>query len=122
MNEKALSLTQSDRNWLAGQIRDAGRKADDDKKRFCESLMRIVERSESEATDRLSAILDELEPYVYLTDLSTGTVQISMGMKEDDQGPYVECAVLHCPKLAEAMHPRMMMLLELASEPTEEAE
>jgi len=65
VSEKALTLTQSDRNWLASQIRDAGRKADDDKKRFCESLMRIMERSEAEADARLNAILDEFLKCTY---------------------------------------------------------
>ena len=79
--------------------------------------------------EALNAILDELKPYVYLTDLSTGVVQITLGMKHDERGPYAECAVLRCPKLAEQLHARMsaftetdLQVIELAGEPKKEAE
>ena len=66
----------------------------------------------ADVNEAMNAILDELKPYVYLTDLSTGVVQITLGMKHDERGPYTECAVLRCPKLAEQLHARMSALTE----------
>jgi hypothetical protein len=55
----------------------------------------------------VNEVLDELLPYVYKVDLSGGTVQITLGMKHDENGPYTECAVLRCPRLATLLHAHM---------------
>jgi hypothetical protein len=55
----------------------------------------------------MNEVLGELLPYVYKVDLSDGTVQITLGMKHDEKGPYTECAVLKCPRLAELLHAHM---------------
>jgi len=100
MSEKPLNLTLSDRNWLAAQIRDPARKAQDDKKRFAESMIRIMERSQAEATAQLNAILDEILDSSIEVRLMTDS---GICLSEPCEGIILE----GCPKFYEALKNRM---------------